>query len=71
MSKIHEIIKFIDETDCNKSSNGEITAKIVKIGKEEIAEQITNCMNISISKYTFSDELKIADIIPVSKKEDQ
>ena len=35
-----QFIKFIDEIDCNKSSNGDIPAKTIKITKEEIAEPI-------------------------------
>ena len=66
-----QVIKLIDEIDCNKSSSGDIPAKIIKIAKEEIAEPIRNCINSSISTGTFPDELKIADIVPVFKKEDQ
>ena len=65
-----QVIKFIDETDCNKSSSGHIPAKIIKIAKEEIAEQIRNCIDSSISTGIFPDELKVADIVPVFKKED-
>ena len=32
-----QVIKFIDEIDCNKSLSGDIPAKIIKIAKEEIA----------------------------------
>ena len=49
-----QIIKFINETDCNKSLSGDIPAKTIKIAKEEIAEPITNCINSSISTCTFS-----------------
>ena len=66
-----QVIKFIAEIDCNKSSRGDIPAKITKIAKEEIAEPITNCINSSISADNFPYELKIADIVPVFKKEDQ
>ena len=45
--------------------------QVVKIAKEEIAEPITNCLNSSISTGTFPDELKMADIVPGFKKEDQ
>ena len=31
-----QIITFIDEIDCNKSSSGEIPAKIIKMAKEEV-----------------------------------
>ena len=65
---IDQVIKFIDEIDCNKSSSGDIPAKIIKIAKEEIAEPIRNCINSSISTGTFPNELKIADIVPVFKR---
>ena len=65
-----QVIKFIDEIDCNKSSSGDIPAKIIKIAKEEITEPTTNYINSFISTGTFPDELKIA-IIPAFKKEDQ
>ena len=66
-----QVIKFIDEIDCNKSSSSDIPAKIIKIAKEEIAEPIRNCINSSISTGIFPDKLKIADIVPVFKKEGQ
>ena len=65
------VINFIDEIDCNRSSRGDIPAKIIKTAKEEIAELIANCINSSISTDTSSDELKVADIVPVFKREAQ
>ena len=53
-----QVKTFIGETDCNKSSREDITAKIIKTGKEEVAEPITNCINNSIPRGTFPDELK-------------
>ena len=35
-----QVIIFVDYIDCNKSSSGDIPAKIIKIAKEEIAEPI-------------------------------
>ena len=66
-----QVITFIDEIDCSKGSSGDIPAEIIKIAKSEIAEPIISCINSSISTGTFPDELKIADIVPVFKKEDQ
>ena len=66
-----QALKFIDEIDCKKNSSEDIPAKIIKIAKEEIAEPIRNCINSFISTGIFLDELKIADIVPVFKKEDQ
>ena len=65
-----QIITFIDEIDCNKSSSGEIPAKIIKMAKEEVSEPITNCINDSIISGIFPGELKLADIVPSFKKED-
>ena len=66
-----QIITFIDEIDCNKSSSGEILAKIIKMTKEEVSEPITNCINDSIISDIFPGKLKLADIVPTFKKEDQ
>ena len=66
-----QIITFIDEIDCNKSSSGEMPAKIIKMAKEEVSEPITNCINDSIISDIFPRELKLADIVPTFKKEDQ
>ena len=63
-----QVIKCIDEIDGNKSSRREILAKIIKIGKEEIAEPVTNRIDSSISTGTFPDELKIADAVPAFKR---
>ena len=41
-----KVIKFIDEIDWNKSSSGDIPAKITEITKEEIAEPITTYINV-------------------------
>ena len=56
-----QVIKFIDEIDCKKTSSGYMSAKIIKVAKKEIAEPIRNCINSSILIDTFPDELKIAD----------
>ena len=64
----NQVIKLIDQIDCNKSSSGQIPAKINIIAKKEIAEPITNCIDSSISTDTFPDELEISEIVPVFKK---
>ena len=45
-----------------------MTAKIIKIAKEELTIPITNCINKCISSSTFPDELKIGNIILVYRK---
>ena len=66
-----QILKYIDEIDSNKSTSGDIPAKVFKIAKEEVAEPIKNCINNSITSDIFPGELKLADIVPAFKKEDQ
>ena len=65
-----QVIKFIDEIDCNKNSNGDIPAKTIKIAKEEITKPITNYINSSLSTAIFRDELKMAYIVPFLIKND-
>ena len=63
-------MRYINEIDIKKSSSGEISPAIIKLAKKEILIPITNCMNKCISTKSFSDALKVADVIPVFKKED-
>ena len=63
-------MRCINEIDLKKSSNGEISPAIIKLAKKEILIPITNCINKCISIKSFPDELKVADVIPVFKKED-
>ena len=72
LASTDQVIKFVDKTDCNKSSSGDIPAKTIKVAIEEIPEPITyNCINSSISTDSSPDELKIIDIVPVFKKKYQ
>ena len=43
---------------------------IIKLANKEILIPITNCINKCISMRSFPDELKVADVIPVFRKED-
>ena len=51
-------------------SSGEISPAIIKLAKKRILISIKNCINKYISIKSFPDELKVADVIPVFKKED-
>ena len=64
----NQVIKFVDEIDCNKSSSADIPAKIIEIAKEEFAEPLTNCINSFMSTNTFPGELKITDIVLFLKR---
>ena len=43
---------------------------IIKLANKEILIPITNCIIKCISMRSFPDELKVADVIPVFRKED-
>ena len=43
---------------------------IIKLAKKEILIPIANCINKCLSIKSFPDELKVANVIPVIKKED-
>ena len=62
-------MRCINEIDIKKGSSGEISSAIIKLAKKEILIPITNCLNKYISIKSFPDELKVADVIPVFKKE--
>ena len=61
----NQILKYINEIGCNKSLEGEIPTKTIKIANEELIVPIK-----SISSRNFPNELIVADIIPVYKKQD-
>ena len=67
---LQTVLRFINENDTKKSSVGEIFPTIIKLAKKEILIPITNFINKCISIKSFPDELKVADVIPASKKED-
>ena len=64
------MLKYINKIDCCETSGGDIPGKIIKMVQEELIVTITNCVNKCISLSTFPDDLKTADVMPVSKKPD-
>ena len=38
----NHVLKYVNEVDCNKRSGGNIPAKIIKMGKEELIVPVTN-----------------------------
>ena len=54
----------------NKKTSGVIPTKIVELANKEICKDLANCINESIKKNEFPNELKSADITPIFKKED-
>ena len=69
---LQTVLRYINEIGIKKSSSGEISPPItiIKLAKKEILIPITNCINKCISIKSFPDELTVADVIPVFKKED-
>ena len=60
-----KVIKHLDES---KSVSGVIPTKIIKLAKFVCAPTLTSCFNHSLETQNFPDSLKMADIIPVHKK---
>ena len=65
-----DISKIINSMDSTKNTSGAIPIKIVKLANKKICNDLANCINECIKQNKFPSELKIADIIPIFKKED-
>ena len=65
-----DISKIINSMDLTKKTSGAIPIKIVKLVNKEIRKDLTNWINESIKQNKFPNELKIADITSLFKKED-
>ena len=65
-----DISKIINSMDSTKKTSGAIPIKIVKLVNKKIFKDLANCINECIKQSKFSNELKIADIMPIFKKED-
>ena len=48
----NQVLKYINEIDCNKSSGGEIPIKFIKMVKEELTVAMANYLNKCISSST-------------------
>ena len=60
----------MNSLDPTKETTGAIPTKIVKLANKQICEDLPNCINECIKQNKFPNELKIADITPIFKKED-
>ena len=65
-----EVMKQIDILDCKKSNSGNIPTDILKVTKELICPYLTDCINSTICDCKFSEEMKVAELIPVYKNDD-
>ena len=65
----NEILEIISSLDYNKAKGiNSIPIKILKIAKEQIAENLCFIYNLSFSTGIFLDSLKITKVTPVYKK---
>ena len=65
-----DISKIINSMDSNKKTSSAIPIKLVKLANKRICKELANCINECIKQNKFPNELKIADITPIFKKED-
>ena len=66
-----DISKIINSMDSTKKTSGAIPIKIVKLENKKVRKDLANCINECIRENKFPNELKIADITPIFKKEDR
>ena len=64
-----DIYKIINSLNPTKKTSGAIPTKIVKLANKQICKDLANCINECIQQNKFPNELKIADIMPIFKKE--
>ena len=65
-----DISKIINSMDSIKKMSGAIPIKIVKLANKKNCKNLANCINECRKQNKFPNELKIADITPIFKKED-
>ena len=65
-----DISKIINSIDSTKKTSGAIPIKIAKLANKKISKDLANCLNECIKQNKFPNELKIAGITPIFKKED-
>ena len=64
------ISKIINSLDPSKKMRGAIPTKIVKLANKKNCKDLANCINECIKQSKFPNELNMADITPIFKKED-
>ena len=63
------ISKIINSLDPTKTTSGAIPTKTVKLANKQICKDLGNCINDCLKQNKFPNELKIADITHIFKKE--
>ena len=65
-----DICKIAASLDLTKMTSGVIPTKIFKLLNKEICKDLANCINKSIKKIKFTNELKAAHVTSIFKRED-
>ena len=65
-----ETYRAILSVNQNKSTSGTIPTKVLRSLAKEICIPLTDCINSAILNGKFPSELKMADVIPIFKKDD-
>ena len=66
----NEVKNIIYSLDAKKSTSGFIPLWIIKDFQHILIRPLTECINICLSTGCFPDDLKLAEVIPVYKKDD-
>ena len=66
-----EIVKQIKKLDTGKSSSGDIPIHILKNHVNIFLPYLTDCLNAAINNGYFPNEMKLADVSPIFKKDDK
>ena len=69
-TKKTEVMKTIKIMDDKKKTSGAISSKVLKNNSDICSQAISDRINHSIDTGVFPSKLKMADIIPVHKKDD-
>jgi len=67
----HMVLREIQSLNSNKTVSGPIPIRALKAASRQCANSLSTCFNSNVifSSY-FPDELKLADVVPVHKKDD-
>ena len=66
---VEEVYEEITRLDSSKKTSGDIPIKVLKDVATVSAPALTHCFNVGVDSSIFPDELKIADVVPVHKKD--
>ena len=69
--ELNDVQEVINKLDTKKSSSGTIPVKVIKTFDRDCVKSLKNCLNKCIDDANFPNELKLAEIIPIHKKDDK